>query len=343
MKILRLSLAVVALISLSGLAYVAQQADQSGAAMVAAAQKFLETLKAEQKAQATFSFDDKERTNWNFTPQQDKEKKATRKGIPLENMSADQKKAALALVKAGTSAYGNEAATTIMSLESILREQEKKGAMVRNPEWYFFTIFGNPSKTGKWGWRVEGHHLSLNFTMDGAQIVASTPCFFGANPAEVKGGAKKGLRILAPAEDIVRDLYKALDDTQKKTAKVEIKQFAEPGEKTLVPKVGEPQGVAAAKMTEAQKAILQKLMKHYTDRMPPDVAAEEMKNARAAGLDKIHFAYTGSTEPGKGWTYRVHGPTFIIEFLNMQADSGGNPANHIHSAWRRIKGDFGLN
>ncbi len=145
-------------------------------------------------------------------------------------MTAEQKKTALALVKAGTSESGNVKAVTIMSLESILREQEKKGAMVRNPEWYFFTIFGTPAKTGKWGWRVEGHHLSLNFTMEGTQVVAATPFFFGANPAEIKSGPKKGERILASAEDLAKELYNALTEEQKLIA-LQKKDFPEPGQK----------------------------------------------------------------------------------------------------------------
>jgi hypothetical protein len=342
MKLFRLCLAIAVLTSLAGLAYVAQQTENSGAAMVVAAENFLGGLKPEQKAQATFPYDSGERTNWYFTPQQDKAKKATRKGLPLEDMTAEQKKTALALLKAGTSPSGNVAANTIMSLEAILRDQEN-GAMVRNPEWYFFTIFGTPAKTGKWGWRVEGHHLSLNFTMDGTQVVAATPFFFGANPAEVKSGDRKGLRILAPAEDLAKDLYNALTDEQKKIALQEIKQFPEPGEKTLTPKVGAPVGLAATKMSNEQKKLLGKLLQSYFERMPADVGARELADAKDAGLDKVHFALTGSTEPGKGLTYRVQGPTFVIEFLNMQSDSAGNRANHIHSATRRIKGDFGLN
>src|SRR5204862_6055416 len=118
----------------------------------------------------------------------------------------------------GTSERGDVAAVTIMSLESILRDQEKKGAMVRNPEWYFFTVFGTPGKTGSWGWRVEGHHLSLNFTMEGMQIVSATPNFFGANPAEIKSGAKKGVRVLSPTEELAFELFKALDGEQQKVA-----------------------------------------------------------------------------------------------------------------------------
>jgi Protein of unknown function (DUF3500) len=342
MKSARILLAGILLASLAGLAYVAQQAEPSGSRMVTAAQAFVASLKPEQKSQASIDFASKERTNWNFVPLQDKNKKTTRKGLALEDMTAEQKKAALALVKAGTSDIGYEAATTIMSLETILKEQETKGAMVRNPEWYFFTIFGTPAKTGKWGWRVEGHHLSLNITMDGTQVVATTPSFFGANPAEVKAGATKGNRILASTEDIAFELVKSLDDGQKKVAH-QTKHFGEPEQKSVTPKLGTPLGVAGTKMTEAQRTILWKLMKSYADRcFPAEQAAAELKAAKDAGLDNVYFAFSGVAERGKGQTYRVHGPTFVIEFLNIQADSGGNANNHIHSAWRRINGDFGL-
>jgi hypothetical protein len=343
MKSLKFLLALAAFSAVAGIAYVAQQTDASGGNMVAAADAYLKTLTADQKKQGVFGFDDDERFNWHFIPLQDQQtRKYTRKGVPLEEMTGEQKKAALALVKAGTSESGNTAVTTIMSLESILREQEgPKSAMVRNPDWYFFTIFGMPSKTGKWGWRVEGHHLSINFTMHGTQVVSSTPCFFGANPAEVKGGPNKGKRILPQSEDYARELFKSLSADQQKVA-LQPKKFDEPEAKKKTPSV-KPVGLAGAKMTKEQKETLRKLLKSYTERMPPDVAAIEMKQVDDGGFDNVHFAFTGSAEgPGKGFTYRVHGPTYLVEFLNMQADSGGNPANHIHSCWRRLKGDFGL-
>lgn len=344
MKSLKLSLALAAFGLVVGIAYVAQQTDVAGTNMVSAAQGFVSKLGVDQKKQTLFAFDSAERFNWHFIPLQDKDtRKYTRKGLPMEEMDPIQRKAALALIKAGTSESGNTAITTIMSLESILLEQEgPKGAMVRNPGWYFFTIFGEPSKTGKWGWRVEGHHLSVNFTMQGTQVVSSTPCFFGANPAQVKGGANKGKRILPQSEDFARDLFKSLDADQKKVA-LQAKPFGEPDARKKTPNVGKPVGLAAAKMTKDQKETLRKLIAAYTDRMPKDVAAVEMKAVDDGGIDNVYFAFTGSAEgAGKGFTYRVHGPSFLVEFLNMQADSGGNPANHIHSCWRRIKGDFGL-
>jgi hypothetical protein len=341
MRIVRVLTAVALAALLVGVAYVGQATESAGLRMTAAADKLLDSLSPEQKAKATFAFDDKERTNWHFVPLQDRDKKPTRKGLPLGEMTPAQKEAALALVKAGTSAGGYTKATTIMSLESILHDLEKNGAMVRDPGWYFFTIFGTPSRTERWGWRVEGHHLSLNFVIDKGQIVASTPAFFGANPATVKDGPRKGLRTLPEAEDLARELFKSLSDEQKQLA-YQAKNFAEIPQAKAAPEVGDPVGLPAAKMTERQRDTLVKLLRAYTDRMPEEIGRSELAQVRESGIDKIYFAYAGGVEAGKPHTYRIQGPTFLVEFLNVQSDSANNPANHIHSVWRNIKGDFGL-
>jgi hypothetical protein len=343
MKLSRVLLALAMVLLLSGLAYVSQRTDPAASRMAAAAQKFLDSLTPEQKQKATFDFDHPERTNWEFVPMQDKDKRPLRKGLPLQDMTAQQKQLALALVAAGTSESGNKAATTIMGLESILKvlEAPKGGAMVRDPEWYFFTIFGTPGKTGKWGWRVEGHHLSINYTLENNDVVTATPTFFGANPATIKDGPRKGQRTLAEAEDYAIGLFKTLTDEQKAVA-LQKKKFDEPKSKTPKSGIGAPVGVAAAKMDEKQRDLLIKLVRSYATRLPEDVAAAELKALQSAGFDKVHFAFNGSTEAGEGHTYRVQGPTFVIEFLNVQADSAGNPANHIHSCWRKIEGDFGI-
>jgi Protein of unknown function (DUF3500) len=258
----------------------------------------------------------------------------------LADMKPEQRQAALDLLKAGTGPEGGKKATTIMSLESILRELEKEKGPVRNPDWYFFTIFGKPSKSGRWGWRVEGHHLALNFVIDGGKVVASTPALFGANPATVKSGPRKGLTTLPEAEDLARQLFKSLDENQKSVAFQE-KQFPEIEQAKKAPNVGEPKGLAAEKMNDQQRKVLMELVQSYAERMPEDIAGEELAQVKQAGIAKIHFAYAGSADAGQPHTYRVQGPTFVVEFLNVQDDSGGNKANHIHSAWRNIKGDFG--
>lgn len=342
MKLVRMALALTATLALVGVAYVSQQPETPATGMAAAAQKFVASLTAEQKKKALYGFDDPERTNWHFIPLQDKEKRPTRKGLRLEDMNAEQKKLALALLEMGTSPEGYAKATTIMSLESILKVLEKNGTNVRDPEWYFFTIFGTPGKAGKWGWRVEGHHLSINYTLDDNKVLSATPTFFGANPATVKAGPKQGLRTLPEAEDYAIDLFKSLEKDQVEVA-LQKKPFPEPKAQSVHADVGPPVGVPAAKMNEKQKDILTKLIRAYTNRMTKEVGQAEWQQVKdGGGIDKVYFAFSGSTVPGMGHTYRVQGPTIVIEFLNVQADSAGNPANHIHSCWRRTDGDFGV-
>jgi hypothetical protein len=340
---LRFAAFTLALVGLVGAALVGRSApDTTGGKMKTAADAFLTSLTPELKKKATFDFNDKHRTAWFFTPQQDKEKNFTRKGARLEEMTADQKKAALALLKSGLSAKGYEQATTIMGLENLLADLEgPKGAMTRNPGWYFVSIFGEPSNTGKWGWRIEGHHLSVNYTLDKGEVVAGAPILFGSNPAEVKDGPKKGLRPLPDIEDHVRALIKSLTAEQDKVAK-QAKEFPEIKEGYAKAGVGAPVGITADKLTAEQKATLLKLLQAYADRMPEELAAGEMKKVKGVPDAKLYFAYSGSATPGEKYTYRVQGPEFVVEFLNIQEDSAKNPANHIHSAWRRLPSDFSL-
>jgi hypothetical protein len=340
-RVWRLLISIPVIAALTGLAYVNQATEPTGIKMSNAASRFLAGLTIEQKAKAVLAFSDTDRLNWQFVPRQDAKKRSLRKGLSLEEMTPEQTEAARELLRSGTSQTGYVKATTIMSLESILRELEKGGSMVRNPGWYFFTIFGTPSNTGRWGWRVEGHHLSLNFVIDGGKVVASTPAFFGANPATVKQGPRKGTRTLPEAEELAKDLIKALDPGQRDIAH-QANQFPEIAGGTRAPKLGPPRGLAAAKMTETQREILMKLLQAYANRMPANIAQAEMDELKNAGFEDVHFAFAGEPNPSQQYTYRVQGPAFVVEFLNVQADSAGNPANHIHSAWRSIKNDFGL-
>ena len=342
MKLPRVLMVFVVCLVLVGAAYMAQKAEPTAARVAGAAQKLVDSLTPEQKAKAIFTFNDKERTNNHFIPLQDKERKSTRKGLPMEEMTGEQKAAARALLKAATSDSGFQKATTIMGLENLLHDWEKNGAMVRNPGWYFFTFFGEPSKTGKWGFRIEGHHLSLNFTLDQGQVISFTPCFFGANPAEIMAGDRKGEKILPDVDALAQELYQALDKEQQKEA-YHGKQFDEVEQGVAVPHVGKASGLAYGKMNEKQQAILRRLLLSYLNRVRPDLAEGKFAEVEKAGLENIYFGfYREESKPGKPFTYRVQGPNLLIEFLKVQEDSAKNPANHIHSSLRNPKGDFGI-
>lgn len=339
----RLGLAVCALLLLvSAGGWQKDATQQVAGSMTEAAQKFLASLSDAERKQATMSFDDPARTDWHYIP------KATRKGLQFKNMNADQRKAAMSLMQTGLSEMGFDKATTIMSLEEILRVQEQKkvGGNIRDTERYFFTVFGTPTASGKWGWSVEGHHLSLNFTVNEGKVASVTPSFFGANPAvnhyDIDGAPKKGERVLVKEETLAFDLLGSLNADQKKLAVVADKAPADvAGASEAQAKVSAPAGLAAAKMKPEQAKLLMELIETYIKKMPESVAAPRLAEIQKAGVDQIHFAWSGADKPGIGHFYKVQGPTFILEFVNVQPDANGLVANHIHSLWRSIGEDFG--
>ncbi len=309
----------------------ASQRFQSAAVMRAAGQNFLAALNPEQAAKAKMDFNDEERLNWHFIPR-------PRKGLPFKEMDVAQQKLAHAFLSSGLSQKGYMKATTVMSLEAVLQELEQGKGPVRDSALYYFSVFGKPSDDMSWGWRLEGHHLALNFTLAEGQLVASTPAFFGSNPAEVKLGPRKGLRALAGEEDRARDLLRSLDEKQLIVAlisKEAPKDILSANSRKA--DVGPPVGLPAAKMTKKQLDLLTALLEEYFNNMPADVALARMEQVRRAGVEKIHFAWAGSLERGQQHYYRVQGPTFLVEYDNFQ-----NDANHIHAVWRNYDGDFGL-
>jgi hypothetical protein len=300
------------------------------AEMTKAATAWWESLTPEQRGKSSFEWKDAERLNWHFIPR-------ARKGLPVKEMSEPQRKLALALLKTGMSESGYGKATTIMSLESILREMEgPNGKMVRDPELYYFSIFGKPGGTSTWGWRCEGHHLALNFTVVGGKFVVGAPAFMGTNPALVKQGPRQGLRVLGDDEELGRKLVKSLNADQAKTAIYDVKAPADvilmPGKK---PGPLEPAGIAWDKLDPAQQALLWNLVEVYAGRLRGELAKQDLDKIGAAGKEKLAFAWAGGTDAGQGHYYRVQGPTFTIEYDNTQ-----NNANHVHSLWHDHADNF---
>lgn len=305
--------------------------DRSGSHMVLAANRFLGSLDDAARTKAVFAFDGPERLDWHFIPR-------PRKGLPIKEMTPASRALAFGLIGSGLGASGYLKATTIMSLEQILKEMENGRGAVRDPELYFLSIFGEPSETARWGWRVEGHHLSLNFVVEGGKVVAATPAFFGSNPGEVRAGPRKGLRTLADIEDRALRLLQALDDAQKKVAVIAEKA---PGEIRAAnapqPPTAAAEGIAFAGLNDDQKGMLRALIEAYAADMPAEVGRQWLDEIEKGGIDAVKFAWAGSPSRTEPHHYKVQGPTFLIEFNNTQ-----NGANHIHSVWRNMLGDFGL-
>ena len=300
--------------------------------MTAVTQDFMKSLNADQKAQISFKFEDEERFHWDYRP-------VPRKGLPLREMSAFQKHLAHAMMSAGLSQSGFIKASTIMSLEDVLREIEKDSGERRNPEKYYFSVYGEPSDDGTWAFKVDGHHLSLNYTFVKGQMVAA-PTFFGSNPYETRVGPRKGLRPLHREEDIGRELYDALTAEQRKTAvvaEVAYDDIITNSFKDTKKMEGQPNGLPVGKLNAKQRAIFDQLVAEYANNMPPDLAAERLDRVKKAG-NQTHFAWAGGGAKGDKHYYRVSGPGFLIEYNNTQ-----NDANHVHSVWRDYDGDWGWN
>ncbi len=301
----------------------------SASVMADTAKAFLASLTPQQRAQATFQFQDEERFDWHYIPK-------PRKGLALRDMTSEQKQLAHALLAAGLSQQGYIKAVSIMSLDEVLKLLEGGKGPQRDPEGYFFTVFGEPSASGTWGYRVEGHHLSQNFTVVNGKAQGA-PSFFGTNPAEIIEGQRKGLRVLAREEDLGRQLVKSLTADQQKTAVIskdapkEI--LTEASRKAALS--GQPSGLMASQMNASQRAIFQSLLDVYCQNMTDQIDETREEQIKKAG-GNIYFAWAGGEEPGQGHYYRIQSPSFLVEFDDTQ-----DHANHIHSVWRDFNGDFG--
>jgi hypothetical protein len=297
--------------------------------MTETAKRFLAALDAGQRAKASFTFEDDERMNWHFIPKE-------RKGLALREMAPYQRHLAGALLSAGLSQTGYIKAVTIMSLEDVLRIIEKDNGEHRNPEKYYFSIFGTPADTGAWGYRVEGHHLSQNYTVVDGRVMDG-PSFFGSNPAEVLSGPRRGLRTLAREDELGLNLIQSLDAGQRKIAIVDPTAYKDilSAASRKAALQGQPSGLPAASMNARQFDALMELMAEYTSNVPGDMAEARRDQIKEAGRE-FYLAWSGGINPGDPRYYRVQSPSFLIEFDDTQ-----DGANHIHSVWRDLSGDFG--
>ena len=324
---------------------------------------FLASLTEAQKAKAVFDFDqEQKRTFWHYTP-------IPRDGLPLAEMERHQQRLAYRLVAAGLSQAGFVVASTIMGLETTLDAKERwfHSPFDRDSRLYYLRIFGTPSDQAPWGWSFEGHHLSLNYTLVDGRMVAPTPTFFGANPADSPLGSSIRLRPLPGIEDLARDLMHSLDEEQRARAVIaaaappdmvltngshvvegalladpaalaewQAEQGVRAAEVEALRYSATPKGISSHALNRGQQQLLMALVAEYIRRMPDELAELELRKLQQEGATPLHFAWAGGLERGQGHYYRIQNSRFLVEYDNTQ-----NDANHIHSVWRNPHDDFG--
>lgn len=291
-----------------------------------AANRFLVSLDDGQRRKTLIAFDSGNRLDWHYIPR-------SRAGLALGEMRPDQADAARALFASVLNQRGLELLDGVRLLEGVLREQQ---GSFRDPARYYVSVFGTPGRF-PWGWRFEGHHLSLNVALPAPGHVAVTPFFTGANPATVREGPHRGFRLLGPSEDLARQIMASLTDPQRRAAIIANRSF---GEIVASPQrerdLGNPRGLALGEMTGAQRTLVEVLMDRFLGTLAADLLAQQKQRVREQGLATFRFAWAGSLTPGEAHYFRVHGPVTLIEHDNTQ-----NGANHVHAVWRDLAADFG--
>jgi hypothetical protein len=263
-----------------------------------------------------------------------------RSGVALGRLDSSQRALVDALLATALGPAGVASARRIIEHESILqaieRAEGRSDFARRDPNRYFTAIFGTPSTDGVWGWRFEGHHLSVNVTNVAGQALVA-PVFMGANPARVPSGPHAGLRILAAEEDLARALVKMLPAARRRRALFSDTTFGEiltrndPRARSLA-----DEGVAYADLDAAERQQFRRLLDVYLARLTPAASRDQLARIERAGLGRLRFAWAGSMDVGKAHYYRIHGPTLLIEYDNTQTN-----ANHVHTVWRDLERDFG--
>ena len=302
----------------------------SRADMAGLAGAFLETLDPAQRRAAQWPFDDAERRNWHYVPR-------PRAGVAIEAMAPAAKAAVHDLLRHALSEAGYRKATTIMALEEPLGLIENHRRHYRNPENYAVTIFGEPGRL-PWGWRIEGHHLSLNFSAVTEELFGVTPAFWGANPAHVPAGYPlAGERALGRETDLAYELVRSLNEAERARAVIRTSSLGnivtEPGREDAL---RERQGLPLADLAEGLRNLALELLATYAGNLCGALAQAELDRVRQSGTGQIHFAWGGPLEPGHANYWRLHGPISLIEYDNTQ-----NNANHIHSVWHDLARNFG--
>jgi hypothetical protein len=302
--------------------------------MARAATDFFGSLSPDNKSKALEALDSPQRSAWNYLPHGSGQPA----GISTGELSAKQRELGMRLVRTGMSAIGAKKAGQIVALDNHLHEITGRDYSSGH---YWYTLFGEPGIDAPWGWRFEGHHLSLNFTVTPVGI-STTPMFMGANPAHVESGPDRGLRVLGREYDLAAKLMSSLNSIQLERAVISGKTYGD-----IVFGMGDEErpfgadGIPASALSEAQRELLGELISTYTGNLNPHADDHYLEQFHLDRPEQVHFAWAGETATGRPCYYRVTTPELVIEFDNSQQSAAGDGYNHYHTVLREPGNDFG--
>jgi len=278
---------------------------------------------------------------------------AQRPGIWYGELSEESKIQFHHLLTTLLSSQGYLKITGIMQLDDILniiyetayRNKEIDDELIkeiRGLKWdytnYYVSVWGNPYNQEPWGFKLEGHHISLNCSVIGEHF-SVTPFFLGTDPAEVHTTKYAGIRVLSKEEDYGFRLINSLSEQQQAIATLS-KEV--PGDIITNPqseqRITTYEGIKASELKPEQQRFLKYIIEEYINNLEHEKAHEYLHKFYETSLDSIYFAWIGSYVSQKPHYYVINTPYFLIEYDNMGFQRNGN---HIHSIWREKGNDFG--
>jgi hypothetical protein len=291
-----------------------------------ATRQYISLLAGDQREHAIRAVtDDDLRHRWAYTP-------GARPGLVLGELQRDQRKAVHGMLATVLSPHAYAQAAAVMALEDVLDHREG-GHLDRHSSDFWTVLFGTPGGDEPWGWRVEGHHLSVSVIVADGRVSA-TPFFLGANPARVTYRGRVVGQPLRLEEELARELLDRMGPTARRLAVVSdtAPHDIRSGDAPRV-SPSEPVGVTPAQLGRPAGELLVDIVRFYLDRLAFELADEEFARIDP---ERLHFSWEGSLRRGEGHYYRIQGPELLIEY-----DNTANEANHVHTVWRRHSGDFG--
>lgn len=305
-------------------------AERTAETMATAGQAFLASLDDARRAEAALPYDSEEKYAWTNTPP-----RGPQGGVRLGDLDETQLQRALDLLAIVLSPQGFAKARDIpLADDRLLRNGERRPGF--GAEDYWLAVFGTPSATEPWGLQFDGHHLAINLTFHG-DAMSMSPTFIGTQPRgfELDGETREPM---AEKDAAALALLRLLDDEQRSTAIVgdtRADLVAGAGRDGRIP---EPVGVSAKGFDETQREALLDLIELYSGDLPGAHAQKRLEQL-ATELDQTTFGWWGPTTEGGDSSYRIQGPTLIIEYAGQ--DLGGNPHDHLHSIYRDPTNEYG--
>ncbi len=280
-------------------------------------------------------------------------------GLPLLYLNPIQHEAVMDLLKASLSKNGFRKVQQIHALEEVLAKREiDNPVFIRNPKAYYISIYGKPSMHGLWSWRIQGHHLSLQWTIAQGEIISTTPQFLGAQPAEIKPGDEVdeilpiGERVLKDMENLARDLIVSFSLEQQQTARgqvpwdIDTTNVFNPliSRKThrLEDDGSGLRGLSFNDLEQKSQDLLKDLVEAHASVQLEEVVQQRLNKIQEIGWGAVKFFFIGGHQHGDALYYRIRGKSFMIEYINKAFSQPNQTADHQHSVWREFKEDWGL-